>query len=142
MKAYDENIKYILFINKLITIQDCSTVNRLTIDFLDTFSNRLIKRYFTNIVEQMSFVTSDKRHETWQIMRCFANIVEWTKIFDDISQISWNDFTNVAKQGYFVMAKFCFIDSSIITCTKFHILWYIFKYQVNHPYSVNKSFNN
>ena len=34
MKAYDENAKYILFINKSITILGCSTVNSLTIGFL------------------------------------------------------------------------------------------------------------
>ena len=34
MKAYDENTKYILFINKSITILGCSTVNSLTIGFL------------------------------------------------------------------------------------------------------------
>ena len=34
MKAYDENTKYILFINKSITILGCSTVNSLMIDFL------------------------------------------------------------------------------------------------------------
>ena len=34
MKAYDEDAKYILFINKSITILGCSTVNSLTIDFL------------------------------------------------------------------------------------------------------------
>ena len=34
MKAYDENAKYILFINKSITILGCSTVNSLMIDFL------------------------------------------------------------------------------------------------------------
>ena len=34
MKAYDEDAKYILFINKSITILGCSTVNSLTIGFL------------------------------------------------------------------------------------------------------------
>ena len=33
MKAYDENAKYILFINKSITILGCSIVNSLTIGF-------------------------------------------------------------------------------------------------------------
>ena len=34
MKAYDEDAKYILFINKSIIILGCSTVNSLTIGFL------------------------------------------------------------------------------------------------------------
>ena len=34
MKAYDENAKYILFINKSIIILGCSAVNNLTIGFL------------------------------------------------------------------------------------------------------------
>ena len=38
MKAYDEDAKYILFINKSITILGCSTVNSLTIDFLGHIS--------------------------------------------------------------------------------------------------------
>ena len=41
MKAYDENTKYILLINKSITILGCSIVNSLTIGFWDIFSNRL-----------------------------------------------------------------------------------------------------
>ena len=40
MKAYDEDAKYILFINKSITILGCSTVNSLTIDFWDIFPNK------------------------------------------------------------------------------------------------------
>ena len=38
MKAYDEDAKYILFINKSITILGCSTVNSLTIGFLGHIS--------------------------------------------------------------------------------------------------------
>ena len=41
MKAYDEDAKYILFINKSITILDCSTVNSLMIDFLGHISQQL-----------------------------------------------------------------------------------------------------
>ena len=41
MKAYDEDAKYILFINKSITILGCSTVNSLTIDFLRHISQHL-----------------------------------------------------------------------------------------------------
>ena len=40
MKAYDENAKYILFINKSITILGCSTVNSLTIGFLGYISQQ------------------------------------------------------------------------------------------------------
>ena len=41
MKAYDEDAKYILFINKSITILGCSTVNSLTIGFLGHISQQL-----------------------------------------------------------------------------------------------------
>ena len=41
MKAYDENAKYILFINKSITILGCSTVNSLMIGFLEHISQQL-----------------------------------------------------------------------------------------------------
>ena len=41
MKAYDENTKYILFINKSITILGCSTVNSLTIGFLGYISQQI-----------------------------------------------------------------------------------------------------
>ena len=40
MKAYDENAKYILFINKSVTILGCSTVNSLTIGFLGHISQQ------------------------------------------------------------------------------------------------------
>ena len=40
MKAYDEDAKYILFINKSITILGCSTVNSLTIGFLRHISQQ------------------------------------------------------------------------------------------------------
>ena len=40
MKAYDEDAKYILFINKSITILGCSTVNSLMIDFLGHISQQ------------------------------------------------------------------------------------------------------
>ena len=42
MKAYDEDAKYILFINKSITILGCSTVNSLTIGFLRHISQQVI----------------------------------------------------------------------------------------------------
>ena len=41
MKAYDEDAKYILFINKSITILGCSTVNSLTIGFLGHISQQI-----------------------------------------------------------------------------------------------------
>ena len=45
MKAYDENAKYILFINKSITILGCSTVNSLTIGFLGHISQQSDPHY-------------------------------------------------------------------------------------------------
>ena len=42
MKAYDEDAKYILFINKSIIILGCSTVNSLTIGFWDIFPNMMM----------------------------------------------------------------------------------------------------
>ena len=44
MKAYDEDAKYILFINKLITILSCPTVNSLTIGFLGHISQHKLGR--------------------------------------------------------------------------------------------------
>ena len=44
MKAYDEDAKYILFINKSNTILGCSTVNSLTIGFLGHISQQKVGR--------------------------------------------------------------------------------------------------
>ena len=51
MKAYDEDVKYILFINKSIIILGCSTVNSLTIGFLGYIFQQMgarVKAYSEN----------------------------------------------------------------------------------------------
>ena len=69
MKAYDEDAKYILFINKSITILGCSTVNSFTIDFLGHISqqylgeNGILSQYTPPGTPQHNGV-SEKRNRT------------------------------------------------------------------------------
>ena len=65
MKAYDENAKYILFINKSITILGCSTVNSLTIGFLGHISQHLLPYLEYPNLRSMNWKSSVQAWSSW-----------------------------------------------------------------------------
>ena len=74
MKAYDEKAKYILFINKLITILGCSTVNSLTIGFLGhIFQHKNVKplHFF---MPPLLLSLSSSRPRGWASIWCLPKV--------------------------------------------------------------------
>ena len=119
MKAYDEDAKYILFINKSITILDCSTVNSLMIDFLGHISQHIGRCVPCTLVVLLTKECGDTD------MTCKWDVGVYLTEYDQpLSTL----LSRVAREGYGYKRRIWVymslrLEITMVTCKQLIVLW-------------------